>query len=143
METQSTNYSDTEISLYESPVYDIAKSLREKGYKIASREGIRRKKPTPDSVGILEEREPIKKNFLGIPFKKKLRAYHIATLWIHNEPRKAIEDKTWILQVNGKENIEKLEKAIKELSIPYKVKVKVELVNENPKQETYLSDYFN
>ena len=92
---------DKLISSFESPVYKIAEGLREEGYKIAGHMGVKQKNSTHNMVGILKEREPIQKSFLGIKYNANQKAFLLGTLWINNEERNADEDSKWVLEVYG------------------------------------------
>jgi hypothetical protein len=132
---------DERIQYEESPLYKIAQSLKDKGYILASNTGVREKEVYDrNCIGILKPRKPIIKKFLGIKIPIHQRALYIADLWLKNEAREAGYS-NWVLDINGRENVNELTELVKELSEPTKAKVKIRLKSEESKLETYMSDY--
>ena len=136
---KSTNSSDERVTYKESVAYAIAETLREKGYEVASCSGMRQTEPDHNVIGILNPKNSIQKSFLGIKGYK--RASFLGTLWLENESRGAEENKKWVLEVYGRENIPELTELVKELSGPSGVRVQVILDSEQPVFEKHLSDY--
>jgi hypothetical protein len=134
---------DERIRYYESPTYAIAKTIKDKGYQIADSTGMRVSEPPNHVLGILEPKEPIEKSFLGFKWKRKQRALHIGTLWLANDARGAKPDENWVLEVYGRNNVPKLTELVREFSEPKKVSVQVRLHSEQPRVETYWSDYYD
>ena len=137
MEKQNKNSQDERISYYESPVYSIAKELRKRGYEIADSIGVRITEPEEEVIGILKDREPIKKSFLGIKWEKAQPALYVGKLWLNHPKIRARENKSWVLEVYGREYVPEMMNLIEELSSPYGVRVDVKLGSENPREETY------
>ena len=132
---------DERIDYNEHPVYEIATTLREKGYQIANCIGIRQAEPEPKhSVGILKPRRDIQKSFLGIRWNKRQRALYLGTLWLDNKAKGAKNNENWILEVYGRENIKELSELVKELSEPRNVNFKVILDMDQSREESYPSD---
>ena len=136
---------DERISYYdyhESLTYAIAKTIRDKGYEIADSTGRKISEPPQDALGILEPREPIEKSFFGFfKRKEKQKALHTGTLWVDNYVRGAKHDKNWVLEVYGRNNVQKLIELVKEFSEPKKVSVQVSLDSEHPKVENDYPGY--
>ncbi len=132
---------DERISYHESPAYDVARALRDRGYEIASGTGLRRSEPSHNVVGILKPRDPVQKSFLGPKWDSKQRALYLGTLWLDNRAKGAKHDENWVLEVYGRDNVPELTELVKGLSEPKKVSVQVRLDSEQPRVETYLSDY--
>lgn len=132
---------DERISYHESPTYEIARKLKDKGYQIADFAGIRVSEPQHDVLGILEPRDPIEKSFLGFKRNKKQRALYIGTLWINNQERGAKSDENWVLEAYGRNNVPKLTELVRELSESKGVSVQVRLEREQSRVEMYVSDY--
>jgi hypothetical protein len=131
-------------SLFYGPAHNITDKLREEGYEISGHSRVKIKYPKYSSssfMGILKDKEPIQKNLLGIlKWKKKQRAYHIGTLWLNHEGKKAKEDKKWVLEVYGKKYSSGLLKIVKELSEFYEVKLEINLASDTPREEVYLHE---
>ena len=121
--------------------YVLAKSLRQIGYEIADPLGMRLSDPRYDVIGILKPREPLQKSFLKIKYKEDQRALFIGTLWLNNLSRGVTENKKWILEVYGRDNVRELTDLVREFSEPCGVEVDVNLTQEHSALEKFYSDY--
>jgi len=142
---ESSRYIDEQknmgVSYYESPVFAVAKFLRERGYEIADCIGMRTYTPNRAGIGILKPKPPVERRFLFFRLKVEQRALFIGVLWFDNKPRGAKLDKTWILEVNGREYVQELIELAKELAKIHSKDIRVVLKQENSKLETYLRDF--
>jgi len=125
-----------EVSLYEYPVYGVAKYLRARGYEIASLIGVRVREPSKDVIGILKPRPPLVRFFF---FRVKQRALFIGVLWFTS--RGADPEKLWILDVYGRENIKEMTELAEKLSQEFSVSIRVILDKERTDLESYPSDF--
>lgn len=132
---------DERVSYHESPAYTVARKLRDKGYEIASCIGLKRTEPDHNVVGILKPRDHIQKSFLGLKWDSKQRALHLGTLWLDNRAKGAKYHKNWVLEVYGRDNVPELTELVKELSETSGARVQIRLGSEQPRVETYFSDY--
>ena len=128
------------VTYYESPAYEVARILREKGYRIADITGEECYEPDEDVIGILKggRRAPGGPIF-GTLFGK--RGLFIGRIFFNNKPRGAEVGKRWVLEVYGREYVEELRELAEELSSRYGVDIDVRLKSECPRVETYLWDY--
>jgi len=129
------------VTYYENPTLAVVKLLRERGYEIADCIGMRTHMPDRDAVGILKPRPPVEKKFLFFHRKVKQRALFIGVLWLDNKLRGAKIDKTWILEVYGREYVQELTELAKELEKTHSKDIHVVLEVEKTELETYLSDF--
>ena len=140
MNEKVQNTLDERVSYFGNPLYPIAEVLKQRGYLIASNTdfGIRGDKLDYGSLGILEPRAPIKKNFLGFRWNKKQRALFVGVLNAGDisEGRLKIYPK-WFLEVYGRNNLQKLIELAREFPNPSNVKIEVRLGKEEPKEESY------
>ncbi len=139
-ETQLKTESDFNIESIINPLYLVAKDLREKGYDIAGHGKIRVKSPNSNFIGILEDREPLRKRFLGISYTAPPKATHLGTLWTNNSKKGANEEHNWVLEVNGRKYLSKMAKLGNFISDKYNISLKIRLNREYPINENYLSD---
>lgn len=134
---------ENKITYSESPVYAIANKLKQEGYEIADFHGTKDDNPISENgIGILQRRKPIQKtNFLGIKYNEEQeRALYIGHLILKNPKMNAKENKRWILEVYGRENVSPLIETMKKISEPYNVKVNIKLESESPYNETIQED---
>src|SRR3989338_2453806 len=131
---------ENKVTYYETPAYKIAEYLKSKSYIIGNSCGRRVEEPDPDAITILKPRDPIPKNFLGIKWKQKQYAFDLGTLWISNQARNAVSNSKWVLEANGRENIEELIILMKDLSKPFHVNIEIQLVSEGSQYERSSSD---
>jgi hypothetical protein len=131
---------EEKVFLYQRPIYDVAEKLKKEGYSIAGHLRVRRETPTCNMIGILKDREPIQKNFLGFKYTKKQRAFHLGTVWFNRIDKNADEYKEWVFEAHGKKEMEKLTKLLEEISFTYNVRVKTNLHYNTPKREAYLHE---
>jgi len=131
---------DDRLTYHENSVA-VAKTLKDRGYDIASSTGLRQSEPDRDVVGILKPREPVQKSFLGVRWNSQQRALYIGTLWLENQARGAKLNENWVLEVYGRAYVPELTELVKELSEPHQAQVQIRLNAEKPRVETYLSDY--
>jgi len=129
------------IDYFESPAFDIARTLRERGYEIASSLGIRQTEPNLNVIGILKPRAPVQKSLLGFKWTKERRALYIGKLWLNSRIIGARYGENWVLDVFGRDNVSELTEIVREFSEPRGVDVKIRLSSEGPLVEGYDSDY--
>ena len=122
------------------PAYPVSKKIQEEGLDIAGHGKVRVKSPLSSFIGILEDKELIKKTFLGIPYSKNSKAEYLGTLWFNNSKKGANEYTRWVLNVNGRKNLSKMAKLGNMLSKEYQIPVKVTVGTEYPVEENYISD---
>jgi hypothetical protein len=131
---------DKKVNYHESPAYAVARTLRNRGYEIASCTGLRQTEPNHNVVGILKPRDSVRKSFLGLKWDSKQRALYLGTLWLNNQTKGTKHDENWVLEVYGRDNVPELTELVKELSEPSGAHVQVRLDSEQPRVEAYLSD---
>lgn len=122
------------------PAYSVSNKIKQEGFDIAGHGKVRIKSPLSSFIGILEDKEPIKKTFLGIHYNKTPKAEYLGTLWFNNSKKGANEYTTWILNVNGRKNLSKMAKIGNMLSKEYNIPIKVNVGTEYPVEENYVSD---
>jgi hypothetical protein len=130
-------------SLFHGPSYSIADKLKENGYEISGHGGIKREYPLYSFMGILRNKKSIQKKFCGIKWNKVQRADNLGKLWLNNSEKNAEENKSWTLEVYGKEHESNLVNVIKGVSDSYNVNLHVCIRRETPKKEVYLYDLAN
>lgn len=149
MERQLEKVLETEVEKREQnfnwdfvngPAYPVSIKIREQGFDIAGHGKIRVKYPLSSFIGILEDKEPIRKSFLGLHYSKNSKAEYIGTLWFNNSKKGANEYSNWVLNVNGRKNLSKMAKLGNMLSKEYKIPVKLNLGTEYAVEENYISD---
>ncbi len=145
METQTPTQGTFEprVTYSESATYAIARELKRMGYQIAEMSGIRTAEPVRNAIGILKERASVRKNILCFEFNIKKRAFHIGNMYIANsDPApNTTSDKTWILDVFGRQHVPELTEIAKTLSKSYQIEVQMQLATEHPQEETKHTDY--
>ncbi len=129
-----------ELDFVNGPAYPVSVKIKEQGFDIAGHGKVRTKYPLSSFIGILEDKEPIKKSFFGIPYSKHSKAEYLGTLWFNNSKKGANEYSRWVLNVNGRENLSKMTKLGKMLSKEYKIPVKLSLGTEYAVEENYILD---
>jgi hypothetical protein len=142
MEEENDSKLTEMVNSFDNPVHGLANGLRQEGYDIAGRSKVRQKNPDPNMINILEDRNPVQGSFLGIKYNKMQRALHIGTIWLNDKENGAIEDKKWVLKVNGSKYKSKLTEVVQKLAAPYNVEVEVTLSDNKPGRETYLHELY-
>ncbi|GEM_PF-1439482 len=149
MEKELEEILETEVEKHEQnfnwdfvngPAYSVSKKIKQEGFDIAGHGKVRIKYPLSSFIGILEDKEPIKKRFLGISYIKTPKAEYMGTLWFNNSKKGANEYSTWVLNVNGRKNLSKMAKLGNMLSKEYKLPIKVNVGTEYPVEENYILD---
>jgi hypothetical protein len=113
----------------------VVTTLTEKGYSFANEFGARQE-TCSGIIGILKDRDPIQKRFLGlIPYSIDQKALHIGTLYIDDSLRNMNPLEKWYLEVYGIDNINPLKEAISPISNSYGVNLEVN-IEVKPRIET-------
>lgn len=132
------------VSHFASPVYGVAEKLRENGYDVAGRLGVRytgQNQLPPDMVGILENRRPSQVSLFGKKFDvRKRRAFYLGTIWFDNAERGAEEDKKWVLEIHGKKDMKELTNVVENIASDYNVEVQPILYRKVPSREKYIDE---
>lgn len=125
------NSIDSRITYNESPAYDVAHMLREKGYLISNSNGYKKSEPDRESVGIVK---PIKveKNLFGIKWESNANPLFLGVLWFSNGLNKA-NYQNWVFDVYGKKYVSEMKEVLYELSEQKDAKVRMELISEYPR----------
>jgi len=132
---------DDQDSHYEKPFVAVRRLLRKNNYDFYFNKGYP-KLNYHKVIKILKPREPRRKKFLKIiPYNSKQGNFHIGNLWFESKFVGAKVNEKWVLNVFGKDYVPELEELINEASKPYKVKIKMVLKQEFPKEERKLKDY--
>lgn len=141
MKAKEKNKKEGEKVLYsESILLDVFKSIAKfsegKGYALGNFDGsIIEPRVSSGVMSILEPRPSEKKIW---KIEKKQKAINMGRLWFNS--RGAEESKKWIIEVFGRENIEKMEELARELFGEYSIPISIVLKRETLKMETRLDD---
>lgn len=83
--------------------FAILRQLRDRGFVPCSRRGLG--PPFRNWIGILKPQPPVTKRFLFLQWRSPQRPAFLAVLWLNNRFRGASEDKRWVVEVYGRENV--------------------------------------
>jgi hypothetical protein len=120
-------------------VNECSEFLFEQGFEFCSCSGVAQKPRDNYCLGILQKDFSAKRSILGIiPLRSRKR--FIATIWFYNIARKG-DSKHWVIDTFGREYFYFVKKIAEELSSRFNVDIRVELKTEEPRFETYMSDY--
>ena len=128
--------------LHKAKIFEsVAERIKKEGYQTADINGIAREIPYhyPEHyiLGILVPRESVK-GFLGI--SRRVRGLHIGTLTLEGDKCKLF-DKEWLLEIYGRDYVGDLKGMAERLAKEYDVNLPLRLETENPKLESYPSDF--
>jgi hypothetical protein len=99
-------------------------------------------------IGILDPTKSAVKDpeifyFHGLRYPRvlgEMRMMHVGDFWLENEARKAKLNKTWVLEIYGKENLERMEQLADNISKLYGIDIKIKLVSQEFSYESFTSD---
>lgn len=128
----------------ESPYYTVARLLQEKGYTLADCTG-KRECEIPDrwGVGILKTKSPVKvkRLFRLVTSMEEPRASFVGMVWMDVKERGVKADRNWSLEIYGAQHANHLTSIVEQAAKHQNVQLKVELCDNNPRSEVYLSDF--
>src|SRR3989338_138779 len=125
------------------PAY-VAEELKREGYEIATSYGMRVYAPEKDAIGILGPEIQRTRKFLGIIPISKLERDYVANLYLNNPSLEAKEDKIWILDVYGDNNLKNLQKITEGIAtIIGNIGLHTRLESREPKKEEFFPDGYN
>lgn len=115
--------------------------LLKKGYYIADCIGIEICSPAKTcGIGILYKDPNVKPRecFFGL-IKTKPRKRFLGVIWLENYMRRA-DAYNWIFEIYGREYADKMKALAEEMAEAFKVRISVRLVEEQPRDEMFVSD---
>lgn len=124
------------VAFEEAPSIKVGKFLLEKGFVLATSNGVARQSMTNEpSVGILRPDSVTRprRYFFGLIGGKPRREF-LGTIWFNNE-------NNWAFQVYGRNNIDRSKSLAEEMAARFNVKITIRLVREEPDIEKYPSDW--
>jgi len=111
-----------------SPTYDIARELKNQGYRITDMIGKIVDEPELNVLGILDPRVLKERNLLDKLAGGSEKALYLGTIWVNNPARGADED-NWVVEVYGRENLSIMKELIRKNS-PRDVHIEIYLKSE-------------
>jgi len=100
---------NSNLTYHESPAYEIAAQMKERGYAIADENGKPLDNPKENVIGILREKRLSKiQGMLHIELFKDLEIPYLGNLWLNDTSRGASPTVKWVLEAYGKRNVPKL-----------------------------------
>ena len=133
---------DTRVSFAETLAIKVGRFLRKEYLNIdfASTTGKFLHELTQDgAIGLLDADSARQLSRLQKIFGHSRRRF-MGVLWFSNEARSATHSK-WILEVHGDQDVEFLTEVAERISNEFDASVHLKLISEEPRYETFLSDY--
>lgn len=133
---------DTKVSFAETLAIKVGRFLRKEYPNIdfASITGMSLHELTKDdAIGLLDANSAPQLSRWQKIFRYSRRRF-MGVLWFSNEARSATHSK-WILEVYGDQDVEFLKEVAERLSDKFYASVHLKLVSEEPRYETFFSDY--
>lgn len=133
-----------DICNHDHPYRSVTEEIQKMGYEIDCGNYMHHH----EKIGILDPAKSVVKDpeifyFYGIRHPRilgKTRMMHVGDLWLENEARKAKLDSEWILEVYGKENVERMKELRNNMAELYGINVKMKLVSRKFLYESFSSD---
>ena len=123
------------------PSSTVGKFLLSKGFDLASCLGDASDSFDPNSLGILRkdpDAKPISYLF-GLK-KREPRRVFLGTVWFSSSARGA-DERNWVFDVYCRKHVELVEQLAEEMASLFNVKISIHLVSDEPRVETYWSDF--
>lgn len=130
------------VDYQESLSVKVGGFLLSKGFDIASCGGIASNSLVETrSIGILRKNHEAKPHryLFGLVTREPRREF-LGVIWFNNGMRGASKQ-NWVFEAYGRKYVELVRQLAEEMASTFNVKIAINLVQEQPDVETYLSDY--